>query len=44
MKRSKYTDEQILAIVKEGEAGRKVALKSWLGVRDDLRNWSMTAA
>jgi transposase-like protein len=23
--RSKYTDEQILAIVKEGEAGRKVA-------------------
>src|SRR5919201_6979811 len=24
-KRSKYTDEQILAIVKEGEAGRKVA-------------------
>ena len=22
MKRSKYTDEQILAIVKEGEAGR----------------------
>ena len=24
MKRSKYTDEQILAIVKEGEAGRKV--------------------
>jgi putative transposase len=25
MKRSKYTDEQILAIVKEGEAGRKVA-------------------
>ena len=25
MKRSKYTDEPILAIVKEGEAGRKVA-------------------
>jgi hypothetical protein len=25
MKRSKYSDEQILAIVKEGEAGRKVA-------------------
>jgi putative transposase len=25
MKRSKYTDEQILAIVREGEAGRKVA-------------------
>jgi len=25
MKRSKYTDEQILATVKEGEAGRKVA-------------------
>jgi len=25
MKRSKYTEEQILAIVKEGEAGRKVA-------------------
>src|SRR4030095_5350969 len=25
MKRSKFTDEQILAIVKEGEAGRKVA-------------------
>jgi transposase-like protein len=25
MKRSNYTDEQILAIVKEGEAGRKVA-------------------
>ncbi len=25
MKRSTYTDEQILAIVKEGEAGRKVA-------------------
>jgi putative transposase len=25
MKRSSYTDEQILAIVKEGEAGRKVA-------------------
>ena len=25
MKRSHYTDEQILAIVKEGEAGRKVA-------------------
>ena len=25
MKRSRYTDEQILAIVKEGEAGRKVA-------------------
>ena len=24
MKRSKFTDEQILAIVKEGEAGRKV--------------------
>ena len=24
MKRSKYTNEQILAIVKEGEAGRKV--------------------
>ena len=24
MKRSKYSDEQILAIVKEGEAGRKV--------------------
>ena len=23
MKRSKYSDEQILAIVKEGEAGRK---------------------
>ena len=23
MKRSKFTDEQILAIVKEGEAGRK---------------------
>jgi hypothetical protein len=27
MKRSKFTDEQILAIVKEGEAGRKVAEK-----------------
>ena len=25
MKRSKFTDEQIVAIVKEGEAGRKVA-------------------
>ena len=25
MKRSHYTDEQILAIVREGEAGRKVA-------------------
>jgi putative transposase len=25
MKGSKFTDEQILAIVKEGEAGRKVA-------------------
>ena len=25
MKRSKFTDEQILAIVKEGKAGRKVA-------------------
>ena len=25
MKRSKYIDEQILAIVKEGEAGRKMA-------------------
>jgi putative transposase len=25
MKRSKYSDEQILAIVREGEAGRKVA-------------------
>jgi putative transposase len=25
MKRSKFTDEQILAMVKEGEAGRKVA-------------------
>jgi len=25
MKRTKFTDEQILAIVKEGEAGRKVA-------------------
>jgi putative transposase len=25
MKRSKFTDEQILAIVKEGEGGRKVA-------------------
>ena len=25
MKRSKFIDEQILAIVKEGEAGRKVA-------------------
>jgi putative transposase len=25
MKRSKFTDEQVLAIVKEGEAGRKVA-------------------
>jgi putative transposase len=25
MKRSKFTDAQILAIVKEGEAGRKVA-------------------
>jgi putative transposase len=25
MKRSKFTDEQILVIVKEGEAGRKVA-------------------
>ena len=25
MKRSKFTDEQILAIVTEGEAGRKVA-------------------
>ncbi len=25
MKRSKFTDEQILAIVKEGEAGRNVA-------------------
>ena len=25
MKRSKFTDEQILAIVKEGEAGRKGA-------------------
>ena len=24
MKRSKFTDEQILAIVKEGEAGRKI--------------------
>ena len=25
MKRSKFSDEQILAIVKEGEAGRKVS-------------------
>jgi putative transposase len=25
MKRSKFSDEQILAIVREGEAGRKVA-------------------
>jgi putative transposase len=25
MKRSRFSDEQILAIVKEGEAGRKVA-------------------
>jgi putative transposase len=25
MKRSKFTEEQIVAIVKEGEAGRKVA-------------------
>jgi hypothetical protein len=25
MKRSKFSDEQILAIVKEGEAGRKLA-------------------
>ena len=25
MKRSKFTDDQILAIVREGEAGRKVA-------------------
>ena len=25
MKRSKFTDEQILASVREGEAGRKVA-------------------
>ena len=25
MKRSKFTDEQILAIVREGKAGRKVA-------------------
>ena len=25
MKRSKFTDEQMLATVKEGEAGRKVA-------------------
>jgi putative transposase len=25
MKRNKFTDEQILAIGKEGEAGRKVA-------------------
>ena len=25
MKRSKFTDEQILAIVKKGEAGRKVS-------------------
>jgi putative transposase len=25
MKRSKFSDEQILAIVKEGEAGRRVA-------------------
>ena len=25
MKRSKFSDEQILAVVKEGEAGRKVA-------------------
>jgi putative transposase len=25
VKRSKFTDEQILAIVKKGEAGRKVA-------------------
>ena len=25
MKRSKFTDEQILAVVREGEAGRKVA-------------------
>ena len=25
MRRSQYSDEQILAIVKEGEAGRKVA-------------------
>ena len=25
MKRSKFTDEQILAIVNEGEVGRKVA-------------------
>jgi len=25
MKRSKFTDEQVLAIVREGEAGRKVA-------------------
>jgi len=25
MRRSRFSDEQILAIVKEGEAGRKVA-------------------
>lgn len=26
MKRSKFTDEQILAIVKEGEAGRRLRI------------------
>jgi putative transposase len=35
MKRSKFTDEQIVAIVKEGEAGRKVA--------DVCRTHGMTA-
>ena len=34
MKRSKFTDEQILAIVREGEAGRKVA--DWFARRHGI--------
>jgi transposase-like protein len=40
MKRSKYTDEQILAIVKEGEAGRKVAdLCRTHGITETYYRW-----
>ena len=40
MKRSKYTDEQMLAIVKEGEAGRKVAdLCRANGITEHVLRW-----
>ena len=43
MKRSKFTDEQILAIVREGEAGRKVAdLVRTHGIRQAERKSSQT--